>query len=57
MESIPNGYRVLSSIAQGSVLDPLLFVLYISDLAACENFAKIFLFADDAKLFKRVTRS
>jgi len=36
------------------VLWPLLFVIFINDLDACNNYAEIFLFADDAKLLKHV---
>ena len=42
-------HTVTSGIPQGSVLGPINFVLYINDLPASV------LFADDTKLFKRIT--
>ena len=45
---------VISGIPQGSVLGPLLFVLYINDLPDIVN-SKVYLFADDTKLMRKVT--
>ena len=40
---------VLCGVPQGSVLGPLLFILYINDMSECSNFDPV-LFADDAAL-------
>jgi ribonuclease P/MRP protein subunit RPP40 len=44
---------VISGIPQGTILGPLLFIIYINDLPSlCEDETGIYLFADDAKLYK-----
>ena len=48
--------EVLSGIPQGTILGPILFIIYINDLPdLCQQFVEIYLFADDAKLYKHVT--
>ena len=47
--------QVLSGVLQGSILDPLLFFVYIDDIPQCiKQDSKVAIFADDSKLFKMI---
>ena len=50
-----NIIRVLSGVPQGTVLGPLLFILYINDLFSVVKHSKIKIFADDSKLHKSIS--
>ena len=38
-------------MGQGSILGPLLFILYVNDICNCSNLFKFILFADDTNIF------
>ena len=43
--------KVLSGIPQGSVMDPILFVIFINDMPDSLKYNLCKLFADDCKLY------
>ena len=46
---------VVSGVPQGTVLGPLLFLIYLNDISDCLQFSEISCFADDSRIFKSIS--
>ena len=50
-DTVSDMLKITCGVPQGSILGPLLFILYINDLCNVSKFLKCALFADDTNLF------
>ena len=48
--AVSNAAEIKYGVPQGSVLGPLLFIIYVKDIVSSSSFFKFILFADDTNL-------
>ena len=57
IRGVPSSWhKVISGVPQGSVLGPILFLIYINTLTEVVQHSDLVLFADDNKLYKEIIR-
>lgn len=47
--------RIISGVPQGTVLGPILFILFINDMEKCIKHSKVRFFADDTRISKQIS--